>query len=53
MPSPLAILTTLTRDKRTPLRLNALLSRFDLLIYGRYRLVHGLRIALAFTSPSC
>ena len=46
---PLAILTTLTRDKRTPLRLNAPLSRFDLLIYGRYRLVHGLRIALAFT----
>jgi uncharacterized membrane protein YccC len=31
------------------LRLNAPLSRFDLLIYGRYRLVHGLRIALAFT----
>lgn len=31
------------------MRLNAPLSRFDLLIYGRYRLVHGLRIALAFT----
>jgi len=31
------------------LRLNTPLSRFDLLIYGRYRLVHGLRIALAFT----
>ena len=32
---------------------HAPLSRFDLLIYGRYRLVHGLRIApLAFTSPS-
>lgn len=31
------------------MRLNTPLSRFDLLIYGRYRLVHGLRIALAFT----
>ncbi len=37
------------RDKRAPLRLNTPLSRFDLLIYGRYRIVHGLRIALAFT----
>jgi uncharacterized membrane protein YccC len=32
-----------------PLRLNAPLSRLDLLIYGHYRLVHGLRISLAFT----
>ncbi|UNP89495.1 FUSC family protein [Aeromonas encheleia] len=31
------------------MRLNAPLSRLDLLIYGRYRLVHGLRISLAFT----
>ena len=31
------------------MRLNTPLSRLDLLIYGRYRLVHGLRIALAFT----
>ncbi|WP_434663347.1 FUSC family protein [Aeromonas sp. NJAU223] len=31
------------------MRLNAPLSRFDLLVYGNYRLVHGLRIALAFT----
>ncbi|MCS3459537.1 FUSC family protein [Aeromonas sp. BIGb0445] len=31
------------------MRLNTPLSRFDLLIYGRYRLVHGLRISLAFT----
>ncbi|MGL5813723.1 MAG: FUSC family protein [Aeromonas sp.] len=31
------------------MRLNAPLSRLDLLVYGRYRLVHGLRIALAFT----
>jgi len=30
------------------LRLNAPLSRLDLLIYGHYRIVHGLRIALAF-----
>ncbi|CAJ1822766.1 Inner membrane protein YeeA [Aeromonas salmonicida] len=30
------------------MRLNTPLSRLDLLIYGRYRIVHGLRIALAF-----
>lgn len=30
------------------MRLNAPLSRLDLLIYGHYRIVHGLRIALAF-----
>ncbi|MEN9533426.1 MAG: hypothetical protein RIQ83_2650 [Pseudomonadota bacterium] len=30
------------------MRLNTPLSRLDLLIYGCYRIVHGLRIALAF-----
>lgn len=30
------------------MRLNTPLSRLDLLIYGHYRIVHGLRIALAF-----
>ncbi|MBW3759398.1 FUSC family protein [Aeromonas jandaei] len=30
------------------MRLDAPLSRLDLLVYGHYRIVHGLRIALAF-----